>query len=1154
MTLTAFLLAAVLVDPVDARWTFGNHEPYTMYRRIGRRSTGGIDGNARWVKDWQNWFDSRACTSLMKGLGLNMLHSRFYKGMGWEVEKEDFPAVKSFVANCHADGVKALAYVQFATLYSETFPKEAPDYEDWLMRDENGKPRIYGPAYYRHMPCITNPKWVEYLKRMCTIALTEGGFDGIMFDNLFVHPCYCTRCQRLFHEHLMTIAEPATRFGFGDLSLMRIPTLPNPNKPGEVRDPLMREWLVWRARTTDDVVAQLAAHIRSVKPDAIVTGNTHPFRTPSILSLCGTDLYSLSRHFDILLQQNDNAPVYSRDGSMTSRIRELKLAAEFGKVPLLLCDQDAGACDFDESRYLLPLWEDLIFGGIPTDRTVICPQTDPPAFYDKARVEQRKPALARFNAFAAVHRDILKAPSWKPVRLLLPTMAVMTSEACHDNLAAAEEIFIRNRVPFGYVVSQPDQPLVVPKDAEVLVVAGQFQLSDGEIAAIADWAKKGGRLVVTGDCGRYDECNAQRFENPLAVAVKKMRNVVWLDKTDKLNGRVQRGSRVNRPADGGVRLMDALRKTGWRNPFAFGLLPESVVAEYKRTADGIVALLLDFADGSEVKVVREAVYPGYREAFERIKAADKAADEAWIAAAGTPEFARRREAVSAAFAASRGDANARVSRFKSVRVGEPVVRDGYRVEHLLVEGMPGFHITASVYVPHRPECQPPYPGVVIPCGHSLDGKSSEVYRNAAAMAARAGFVSVVFDPVGQGERAVQDRPLGDLHNAYGAMANLLGESFLQIRLDDCRLMVDYLVSRSDVNPDQICAMGNSGGGTMTAMLAATEPRLKAVAPASYISHFDRVVESAGPQDGEQIVFGQFAFGLNMAGLLLLNDAPALVCANQTDFFPFDGTETTMRVLKCVSEKLGKPDRYALCDQPGYHGWKPAAIDASIAWMREKLGLAAQDPVSWKGASAPAEQVTETGNVRDLPGERSLFSIYAERAAVLSKERSGLSLAEKRAKAVELARIRPLGSCDPAKDGLTVRFAEQGCVLTVDADGFVGDVYGRQRPHTSTCPWDELGKMHYLLGESLVGHRAEAICAKASQMKRRLGRRVKLVARGVAAVAAAHALAAEPKLFSSVKVENPPPSWTEQIKSSAQVTYSEGVHGALRFYDWTEILP
>ena len=84
------------IDPVDSRWTFGAHEPYTMYRRVGRHCTGGINGNAKWLKPWMDWFDAES-PALMEDLGLNWLHCRFYKGMGWEVEKKDFPNVKRFV-------------------------------------------------------------------------------------------------------------------------------------------------------------------------------------------------------------------------------------------------------------------------------------------------------------------------------------------------------------------------------------------------------------------------------------------------------------------------------------------------------------------------------------------------------------------------------------------------------------------------------------------------------------------------------------------------------------------------------------------------------------------------------------------------------------------------------------------------------------------------------------------------------------------------------------------------------------------------------------------------------------------------------------------------------------------------------------------------
>jgi DNA-binding NarL/FixJ family response regulator len=97
-----------------------------MYRRVGRICTGAIEGNARWLKEWLDWWDESA-PAKMREIGFNYLHSRFYKGMGWEIEKKDFPNVQKFVRNCHANGVKALAYVQFGTLYPELMRKEIPD-------------------------------------------------------------------------------------------------------------------------------------------------------------------------------------------------------------------------------------------------------------------------------------------------------------------------------------------------------------------------------------------------------------------------------------------------------------------------------------------------------------------------------------------------------------------------------------------------------------------------------------------------------------------------------------------------------------------------------------------------------------------------------------------------------------------------------------------------------------------------------------------------------------------------------------------------------------------------------------------------------------------------------------------------------------------
>ena len=125
-------------DFSDLRWTFGNHEPITMYRRCGQKSTGGVEGGALWLEQWHHWYDSEDCVKAIADLGLNILHCRFYKGMGWQYEKEDFSRVKDFVGRCHRHHIKVLAYVQYSTLYCEIMKNEIPDLDNWAAVDSRG--------------------------------------------------------------------------------------------------------------------------------------------------------------------------------------------------------------------------------------------------------------------------------------------------------------------------------------------------------------------------------------------------------------------------------------------------------------------------------------------------------------------------------------------------------------------------------------------------------------------------------------------------------------------------------------------------------------------------------------------------------------------------------------------------------------------------------------------------------------------------------------------------------------------------------------------------------------------------------------------------------------------------------------------------------
>ena len=615
--------AAAELDPLTVRWTFGAHEPYTMYRRVGRNCTGSIDGNAKWVGDWLDWWDEHA-PERMEELGLNFLHSRFYKGMGWEVERKDFPNVQRFVRNCHAHGVRALAYVQFNTIYPETMRHEIPDIESWASVDFMGRKNLYGGGggngqYFRWAPCLTCREWEEYLKRVCTIALTDGGFDGIMFDNVLDYPCYCARCEAAFREHLKKIPDPAVRFGVEDLSYMLLPRMEMVRMLRmDVKDPVFQAWALWRCDTLIGVVRRLREHIKRVKPDALVTGNPSPYRARARFLPFAQNMAELCREFDFVLMQNANFPELRVDGSIVNRVRDLKFAQDVGQRIVALCDSDSKVIPEREDNFHITMIEDIVFGGIPTDRTVISPSSKP-GFIDGVTFGRRKRMHMRFNAFVAGHREELSAPTVHSVRIFYPEREVLFSEPTHQGIVAAEEVFLRNRVPYGYLISYPDAPVNVPEGTEAIVVPGLVSLSDGQIEFLVDWAKKGGRLVVTGDAGRYDDWNAQRRENTFLPRLNGLVNVAIRSCADMSPGGASCNWRndVPPPPDGGRALMADLSRIGWKAPVVFSGLPPHVFAEYRRLPSGILAVhLVNYDPAHPVEGAKVSLQSGRKATFE----------------------------------------------------------------------------------------------------------------------------------------------------------------------------------------------------------------------------------------------------------------------------------------------------------------------------------------------------------------------------------------------------------------------------------------------------------------------------------------------------------------------------------------------------------
>src|SRR5947209_1624023 len=106
-----------------------------------------------------------------------------------------------------------------------------------------------------------------------------------------------------------------------------------------------------------------------------------------------------------------------------------------------------------------------------------------------------------------------------------------------------------------------------------------------------------------------------------------------------------------------------------------------------------------------------------------------AANEARRAAITTPAaWADERERLLAAY---RGMLGAFPERCPlNARIAGRLERERYTIEKVIYESLPGALVTANVYVPKGRKV--PVPGVLVPCGHSANGKAAETYQRVCA--------------------------------------------------------------------------------------------------------------------------------------------------------------------------------------------------------------------------------------------------------------------------------------------------------------------------------------------------------------------------------------------------------------------------------------
>jgi pimeloyl-ACP methyl ester carboxylesterase len=324
-----------------------------------------------------------------------------------------------------------------------------------------------------------------------------------------------------------------------------------------------------------------------------------------------------------------------------------------------------------------------------------------------------------------------------------------------------------------------------------------------------------------------------------------------------------------------------------------------------------------------------------------------------------------------------------------------IAGNGYHIEKLLYQSLPGFYVTALVYVPENGDKI--HPAVLVPAGHATNGKDH--YQALSERLALRGYLVISWDPVGQGERsqfwdAKAKKSRYNLvcgeHGVMGNLAYLAGANLARWEVWDGMRAVDYLLTRPDVDGERINITGTSGGGTQTALLGALDDRIKVIIPSCYITALPMRVENRifadYDSDPEQDPYGLISRGIDNAGTLLtMYPRPVMIATATLDFFPIQGSHKTYFEVSTIYKRFGHADRIAFTESYNKHNYSLKNQEAALNFLDRFNKMPVRHGLPPVTAYTDAElQVTASGQVTvDFPDGHTLLhyiAAYATEAA------------------------------------------------------------------------------------------------------------------------------------------------------------------------------
>lgn len=150
--------------------------------------------------------------------------------------------------------------------------------------------------------------------------------------------------------------------------------------------------------------------------------------------------------------------------------------------------------------------------------------------------------------------------------------------------------------------------------------------------------------------------------------------------------------------------------------------------------------------------------------------------------------------------------------------------DGYTVENVALEVLPGLYVSGSLYQPIHPKGK--IPVILNPDGHFGDGRYRSDSQYRCAMQARMGAMAFSYDLFAWGESLLQFKPQ-DHRRALAQTIQFLNS----------QRILDWMLSFKHADPARVAITGGSGGGSQTMLVTALDSRITLSAPVVMLSSY-----------------------------------------------------------------------------------------------------------------------------------------------------------------------------------------------------------------------------------------------------------------------------------------------------------------------------